>query len=108
MISAIDALERWETTFSKDDATPLREMFTDDFVMIDSDGNRQTLEDVVGWATGEDFHIADFEIIHDDDHCCCGTHSVTLDGRNNGKVCFFALKSGDRISLWKIQRTPPS
>ena len=108
MISAIDALERWEAAFSHDDATPLRDMVTEEFVMIDSDGNRQTLEDVVGWATGEDFHIADFEIIHDDDHCCCGTHSVTLDGRNNGKVCFFALKSGDRISLWKIQRTPPS
>ena len=108
MISAIDALERWEKTFSTDDATPLREMFTDDFVMIDSDGNRQSLDEVVVWATNDDFHIGDFEIVHDDDHCCCGTHSVTLDGGNNGTVCFFALKAGDRISLWKIQRTPPS
>ena len=102
MITATDALERWERAFSQDDATPMREMFTDDFVMIDSDGNRQTLDEVEVWATGEDFHIGDFEIVHDDDHCCCGTHSV------NGKVLFFARKSGDRISLWKIQRTPPA
>ena len=56
----------------------------------------------------EDFHIGDFDIIHDDDRCCCGTHSATLDGRDIGTVCFFALKSQGRISLWKIQRTPPS
>jgi ketosteroid isomerase-like protein len=46
MITAIESLERWERTFSQDDAAPLREMFTDDFVMIDSDGNRQTLDEV--------------------------------------------------------------
>ena len=108
MISAIDALNNWEEAFSTDDAAPLQKMFTDDFVMIDSDGRRQSLDDVAGWATTEDFHIGDFDIIHDDDHCCCGTHSATLDGRDIGTVCFFALKSQGQISLWKIQRTPPS
>ncbi len=108
MISALNALDNWEAAFSSGDAASLRKMFTDDFVMIDSDGNRQSLDDVAGWATTECFHIGDFDIIHDDDHCCCGTHSVMLDGQHHGTVCFFALKSQGHISLWKIQRTPPS
>ena len=107
MISALDALNNWEETFARDDAAPLRQMFTDDFVLIDSDGGRQSFDDVADWATTMDFHISDFDIIHDDDQCCCGTHSATLDGQDHGTVCFFALKSQGRISLWKIQRTPP-
>ena len=102
MITAIEALERWERAFSQDDATPLREMFIDYFVMIDSDGNRQTLDDDAVWATGRDFNIGDFEFVYDENHCCCGTRSATLDSRNNGRVLFFALKSGGRTSLWKI------
>ena len=43
MIAVTDALERWERTFAQDDAKPLREMFTDDFVMIDSDGMKRHL-----------------------------------------------------------------
>ena len=55
MIAAIDALSLWEEAFSQDDEVPLRKMFTGDFVMIDSDGNRQNLDEVVEWATREDF-----------------------------------------------------
>ena len=55
-------------------------MFTDDFVMIDSDGSRQSLDDVTGWATTEDFHIGDFDIIHDM-IVVAAYYSATLDGR---------------------------
>ena len=43
MIAATDALERWERTFAQDDAKPLPEMFSDDFVIIDSDGIKRHL-----------------------------------------------------------------
>jgi len=48
MISALDALNHWEEAFSSDDAAPLQKMFTDDFVMIDSNGSRQSFDDVAG------------------------------------------------------------
>ena len=108
MITATDAFDLWEGAFLHDDEAPLRKMFAGDFVMIDSDSNLENLDQVMEWATREDFHIGDFDIVHDYDHCCCGTHSLAFGGQKHGKVCFFALKSKEHIFLWKIQRTPSS
>lgn len=58
-------------------------------------------------VTTMDFSIGDYVIRHGDETCCCGTHSVTLDGVDYGSVCFFARKTEAGIDMWKIHRAPP-
>ena len=107
MTTGTEALDAWQETFNTKDGAPLRAVMSPDLVVIDTYGDRETLDEAMAWATTMDFSIGDYVIHHEDETCCCGTHSVTLDGVDYGSVCFFARKTEAGIDMWKIHRAPP-